>query len=245
VSPTWVTFLFEAANFLLLAAILGWLFFRPVRSALERRQRALADERSAAAQAKHEAEQELEQARARRAEFERSAAELREQVRREAEGEGRELVAHAREQAERDRARMASERAAQRRSQAESVARDGARAACEIVSGLLARIDGPALESALLAAASAELERLHAGGSLAPLIVESARPADAAALETLARAAGIVSGTASTRHAPELIAGYRVLTARGLVDVSAAGLAAQAERSLLHKLAEEPQPDGE
>ena len=31
VSPSWVTFLFEAANFLLLAAVLGWLFFRPVR----------------------------------------------------------------------------------------------------------------------------------------------------------------------------------------------------------------------
>ena len=33
-SPTLTTFLFEAANFLVLAAVLGWLFFKPVRQAL-------------------------------------------------------------------------------------------------------------------------------------------------------------------------------------------------------------------
>jgi hypothetical protein len=37
VSASWVTFAFEAANFLLLTALLAWLFFRPLRAALERR----------------------------------------------------------------------------------------------------------------------------------------------------------------------------------------------------------------
>ncbi|NJN47909.1 MAG: hypothetical protein HC808_17125, partial [Candidatus Competibacteraceae bacterium] len=32
------TFLFEAANFLVLAGVLGWLFFKPVRQALIDRQ---------------------------------------------------------------------------------------------------------------------------------------------------------------------------------------------------------------
>jgi F0F1-type ATP synthase membrane subunit b/b' len=34
VSPTLTTFLFEAANFLVLVALLSWLFFKPVRQAL-------------------------------------------------------------------------------------------------------------------------------------------------------------------------------------------------------------------
>jgi len=55
-SATWVTFLFEAANFLLLAAVLGWLFFRPVRDALERRRSELESEQRAATEARAEAE---------------------------------------------------------------------------------------------------------------------------------------------------------------------------------------------
>ena len=37
-SPTLSTFLFELTNFLLLAGLLGWLLFKPVRNALQERQ---------------------------------------------------------------------------------------------------------------------------------------------------------------------------------------------------------------
>ena len=39
-SPRAVTFAFETANFLILAGLLSWFFFRPVRGALERRRAA-------------------------------------------------------------------------------------------------------------------------------------------------------------------------------------------------------------
>ena len=86
-SASWVTFLFEAANFLLLAALLGWLFFRPVREVLERRRSELESEQRAAADARAEAERALGEARSRRAELEGSLEELRERVQREAEAE--------------------------------------------------------------------------------------------------------------------------------------------------------------
>ena len=39
-SPTVTTFLFEAANFLTLAPLLGWLFFQPVSDAIQGRRSA-------------------------------------------------------------------------------------------------------------------------------------------------------------------------------------------------------------
>ena len=67
VSPTLTTFLFEAANFLVLAAVLGWLFFKPVRQALvDHREKFESDNRKAT-QKLAEAEktrQEIEQTRA-------------------------------------------------------------------------------------------------------------------------------------------------------------------------------------
>jgi hypothetical protein len=42
---------------------------------------------------------------------------------------------------------------------------------------------------------------------------------------------------------PELGAGVRILTARGLIDASAAGLAAHAERALVARFDAEAAPD--
>lgn len=231
-SPSWVTFLFEAANFVLLAALLGWLFFRPVREALERRREGLeAAERDAAAK-RAEAERTLAEATARRAEFEASLAELRERAREEGERERSRLLDAAREQAQRERAALATELAGLRRGQARRVKSDAAAAAREFVAQLLERIDGPELEQALRAAAGRELAKLAAAGPLAPVIVESAAALEQRSLDSLARAAGVDGAELSVRCVPELGAGLRVLTARGLVDASAAGLAVHAERAL-------------
>jgi F0F1-type ATP synthase membrane subunit b/b' len=77
VSPTWSTFLFEMANFLLLAAVLGWLFFRPVRDALEKRRAGLEAEDREAAEKLAEAERLRAEAADRRSELEASLATLR------------------------------------------------------------------------------------------------------------------------------------------------------------------------
>jgi F-type H+-transporting ATPase subunit b len=236
VSATWITFLFEAANFLLLAAVLGWLFFRPVRDALERRRSELESEQRAAADARAETERALQDARARRSELEGSLEELRERVRREAETERERLVEAARAQTQRERETLKEELVSLRRGQARSLARDAAFAAKEIVVGLLERMEGPDLEHALLGAACRELEKLRSSGSLAPVVIESVRPLDDGALAALAEAAGVATADATHRIDPDLVAGLRVLTARGLVDASAAGLAAQAERVLVTQL---------
>jgi F-type H+-transporting ATPase subunit b len=244
VSPSWVTFLFEAANFLLLAALLGWVFFRPVRGALERRRAGLEAEERAAAEKHAEAERALAETAARRSEFESSLASLRERVRAEAERERSRLLDAAREQAQRERETLKTELAALRRGQARRVAGDAAGAAREIVVRLLERIEGPDLGQALVGAARRELAELAAVGPLAPVIVESAGALEPVVLDSLARVAGVAGSEISARRVPELGAGVRILTARGLIDASAAGLAAHAERALVARFDAEVVEDG-
>jgi len=239
VSTAWVTFLFEAANFLLLAAVLGWFFFRPVRDALERRRRELEDERSAASVARDEAERAAQDARTKRAELEDSLRELRERVHRDAETERERLVEAARAQMQRERETLKGELVSQRRAQARRLSHDAAFAAREIVVRLLGEVEGPDLERALLRAACAELEELRGSGPLSPLVVESAAPLDDAALAALARSAEVAVAGVAHRIDADLVAGLRVITPRGLVDVSAAGLASEAEHVLVSQLERE------
>ncbi|MDH3519874.1 MAG: hypothetical protein OEM49_05395 [Myxococcales bacterium] len=238
-SAGWVTFFFEAANFVLLAGLLGWLFFRPVRAALERRRSALEGEQRAAADARAEAARALQAARAQRSDLESSLEALRERVQREAESERGRLVEAARAEAQRERDTLKAELVGLRRAQARSLARDAVSAAREIVVRLLEEMEGPDLEASLRAVACRELEALRAAGALAPVVIESARTLDEAALEVLRKALGGAAADALQRVDPALIAGIRVLTARGLVDASAAGLAAQAERVLVRRLENE------
>jgi F-type H+-transporting ATPase subunit b len=239
VSPSWVTFAFEVGNFLLLAALLGWLFFRPVQAALERRRSQLESEQRAAAETRERAEREGQEARARReaalAELERA----REEQRREAEAERQELLEAGRAQLKRERGQLDQELQAARRAQARAQARDAAFAAHVIVERLLAELKGAGLEELLVGSACRSLAELAARGGLAPLVIESAMPLDASTLARLAAAAVVAREEATTRVEPELIAGLRVLTARGLVDASVAGVAAQAERLLVARIESE------
>lgn len=238
-SATWVTLLFEAGNFLLLAALLGWLFFRPVRDALERRRSELEREQRAAAEDRAEAERALEEARARRVEAESSLEALRERVQREAESERERLIEAARAQTQRERETLKGELVSQRRAQARSLARDAAFAAKEIVVRLLEEMEGRDLERTLLEAACRQLAELRSSGALAPVVVESARALDEEALAALAEAAGVARSDAGHRVDSSLVAGLRVLTDRGLIDASVEGLAAQAERVLVSRIERE------
>ena len=235
-SASWVTFLFEAANFLLLAAVLGWFFFRPVRDALERRRNELEKERQAAEEARNAAQEALEQARAQRTDFESTMESLRDRILQEAEAEAGRILESARAQARRERETWKEELVSERRARAHSLALDAAFAAREIVAGLLDRVAGPELEIALLDEACRELEGLRRAGPLSPIVIESSRPLDDATRKALFEAASVRADGATIRIDAALIAGVRVVTARGLVDVSGAGLAAQAERALVARL---------
>jgi len=122
---------------------------------------------------------------------------------------------------------------------ARALARDAAFAAREIVVRLLEEMKGAELDQTLLRAACRELEELRASGSLGNVVIESAAPLDRPALAAIAEAAGISPDTATHRVDPDLVVGVRVLTAKGLVDTSAAGLAAQAERVLVREIERE------
>jgi len=238
VSESWATFAFEAANFLLLAALLGWLFFRPVRAAIERRRSQIEGEQRTAAAAREQAEHERAQALAQRREQESQLDALRERLSRELEAEKERTLADARAEMQQERKRLEQELLAQRREQVRTGARDAARAAREVVRQLLAEIRGPELEEMLAGAACRELERLRERGALAPIVIESVEPLAPESRARVLSAAGAPNGAASERLNPELIAGLRVHTARGLVDATAAGASAQAERLLVSRLEE-------
>jgi len=236
VSATWATFLFEAANFLLLAILLAWAFFRPVRAAIERRQSEVLEDRRAAGHAREEAERLEEAARTARASLEDSLARLRESQRRDAERERQDLLQEAAERVQRERRSFEEELLALRRTEARAGARDTARAARDILVRILTEIRGPDLEQALVRRTCEQLERLGSDGALAPVIVESATPMDSLALSTIAEAAHVSSAELKHRVTPELVGGLRVLTARGLVDVSVAGIADRASQALAARL---------
>ncbi len=235
-TPSWVTFLFEVGNFLLLAALLGWFFFRPVREVLERRRAALQAEEEAIAAKRAEAERTLAEVEARRSTLESSIAELRERARQDSERERANLLDAARAQLQRERESFQAELEALRRGQMGAAIHDAAAGAGEMVRRLLERIGGPELERGLIEAARRELAALASAGPLAPVVVESASSLKPESLAALAQAAGAPLAQVSQRTVPELVAGLRVLTARGLVDASAAGLAAHAERVLAARI---------
>jgi len=235
VSPTAATFLFELLNFLLLAGALGWLLFKPVRERIQARQaadRQHADEIAArtaeAARLQAEWQQRTEA-------FEREMTETRAARLSAAEHDAKAVVAQAREAAERERQRAAGSLAQIEDAQVQKLADAVAGATRESVARLLAAIDAPALESALVRNACARLHSLD-GDSLGDVLVESSQPLADGDRAELAAALNARASTSTFRVTPSLGAGLRVTTARGLIDASSAGLAAEAERRLRAEL---------
>jgi F0F1-type ATP synthase membrane subunit b/b' len=235
VSPSLTTFLFEAANFVALAAVLGWVFFRPVQAAIERRRGSLEAERREADRMRADAERRLAEVETRRREIEVGLEPLRTEARREAERQAAAIVEAARQQAGEERARLEHELAALRREHARTLARDAAAAARILVTRLLAEIGGPDVDTALARAACERLAALPEAKRAGSVEVQTARPLDA---ETRARFQEVAgpAATVKDRVVPELGAGVRVITPAGLVDASASGLAAWAEQELVARI---------
>jgi len=243
-SPTWVTFAFEVANFLLLVALLGWIFFRPVRRALEQRRAGLEATQKAAAETLAQAQQKLADATARSQDLEAELEKTRERAHRAAEQESARILEKGRQQASRERQALEAELLAIRHQEAHTAVRDAASFARDIVVGLLQRIDGRELETALRDAACVELAKLAAAGSLAQVIVEAAQPLDAEAIAAIRRATGQPEQEILERTVPELVTGLRILTNRGMVDVSATGIATHVEQALIARIDAEEEDHG-
>ena len=243
-SPTAATFLFEAANFLALAGLLGWAFFRPVQAAIERRRAALEAEQREAAEKLADADRRAAALAAQQREFDASLDGLRAGMRRQAEAEAQHIVDAAHAAARQEQEHLRAALAVQRRQQVGTAPRDAAAAARSVVVQLLERVDGPDLELALLGAACDELRARAGRGVLPPILVETPRALDDAARARLAAAASCTPAALRERVVPELVAGLRVITAAGLIDVSVAGLAGFAERVLLERIDAQERGDG-
>jgi F0F1-type ATP synthase membrane subunit b/b' len=231
VSPTLTTFLFEAANFLVLAGALAWLFFRPVRDALERRRAEQQEQADDAAEKLAEAERMRSEIEQKRTSLEQQLEQQREQSQAAADRQAAQILHDARKTARRE-SQVAKRRLAHlERSQREHLARVIAETTGVTIDHLLRQIAHPDLDHVLTAVACREI-RSFDGNSLAPVRVESAHPLDQADLDALLAALGAAGESAEFHVIEDLGMGLRVSTNRGLVDASSAGLATFAQHQL-------------
>ena len=237
-SSTLSTFLFELTNFLLLVGLLGWLLFKPVRTALQERQ--AAQKRQVAALAEQTAETDRQRAdlAQRHRAFEQEMAGLRAEHMAAVVQEAAGIRAGARDAAARERDSMTRMLGHLEQAQAERLAALVAATTRDSIERLLTSLGAPGLETALLDSACRQLRALDVK-SLRAVLIESAQPLSGEARAALSTALDNRATDTDFRVVPGLGAGIRVTTAGGLVDASAAGIASQAERLLIEALTKE------
>lgn len=234
-SPTVTTFLFEAANFLVLAAALGWLFFKPVRQAiLDYREKFAADNQQAAAKLA-EAEAMRQQIQDKHAQLQSELNERRNEELAAIQRRANEILTAARAEAaqQREQSLLLASRISD--SQRDTLAEVAAASAADAVGKLLQQIEGPDLQAGLVQAACRQLESLQ-HQVLAPVKVESSESLSAQQTAALRAALGAAGETADFRIAEGIGAGVRVSTARGLIDTSTSGLSYFARQSLVKEM---------
>jgi hypothetical protein len=111
------------------------------------------------------------------------------------------------------------------------------------VQRLLQQLGGPDLERGLAQAACRTLQALE-GEALGAVTVESAHSLDQETLTALTTALGDAARTTVFRVTPSLGTGIRIITSHGLVDASATGLAAFAQRTLTAYLGKQQHSSG-
>lgn len=234
-SATLATFLFESANFLVLAAALSWLFFKPVRQALiDHRSKFEADNRQAAEKLA-EAEQMQQEIKEARAGLRAELQSLRTKELEAAHQQAENIVADARSQADREREVRRREFAQMTNMQRDTLAEVSAAAAAETVGRLLTEISGPDLQSALIGSACGQLREMSAG-EISPVKVESAEPLSHEQMTLLRDALGTAADAAEFRVVDGLGDGIRITTGKGLIDASVNGLVQFASQSLVKEM---------
>lgn len=234
-SPTLTTFLFEAANFLVLAGVLSWLFFQPIRQALDDRRARLEAEDRQAAQKLAEAARAEQQIDAARSNLQQELNELRSRELEAARRQADRLLAEARTSA--DRQLESARRQAVRLSetQQDTLAQVAAAAAAEAVGKLLQQIAGTDLHAALIQSACRRLETMPRE-AIAPVKIETDQPLAAEQRAALETALGPAATAADFRTVENMGVGVRISTGRGLIDASVGGLTNFARQSLLKEM---------
>ena len=234
-SPTLTTFLFEAANFLVLAGVLGWLFFNPVRQALANRRAKFEADAAQAAEKLAAAETVQREIDAARRSLKAELNELRTRELEAARRQAEQILADARTAAEREREMSRRQAAQLSETQRSTLADVSARAAAATVGHLLEQIGGPDLHSALVASACRQLGSMPPV-ALAPVKIESAQQLSPQQRAALSSALGPAAATADFRTVDGLGSGVRISTGVGLIDATASGLTQFARQSLTKEM---------
>jgi F-type H+-transporting ATPase subunit b len=235
VSPALTTFLFEVANFLILAGVLSWLLFRPVRAAIEKRRTQIAQQKEQAADKLADAERSRKEIEQRKAELEEELRQKRKQAEQQASQKADSIIAQAREDAQQERDALKRQLATLEDARIERISRIVAAVAGQAVAQLLQEIAGADLDKALLHEACQRLQSFD-GNSISPVVVESARELSEEERESIQSAVKGEGDEIEFRVSDDLKVGLRISTNHGLIDVSDSGLAEFAERELESRL---------
>ncbi|PQO25621.1 hypothetical protein C5Y96_22630 [Blastopirellula marina] len=233
------TFAFEIVNFLMLAGLLGWFFFKPVRNAIEK-------ERDETRRLEEQSKAKLSQAESIERDLNQQKQTVIEEIEKmrlaataSATQEREQILAKARAEANKELDLLKLKAIHIEQANASRLSQFIVEKTTAIISRLLQDIDGPELESALMGATVRQLEALSAE-TLSPVSVESAVELDSAAKERICVALKQPAKSVSFRVLPELIGGLRISTAQGLVDASIAGLSRYAKQELLDEVSQSP-----
>ena len=234
-SPTLVTFLFQLINVLLLIGVLGWLFFKPMRAVLQSKLDAEKQRRDQLATREAEVDQQRADLDQRLRAFDTDMAQLHQVHVTAATQEAAAIRAQAHEAAERERDGVRRSLVQLERAQLDRLSAAVAAATRESVARLLTTLSGPDLDVSLVRAACHRLEAVD-GRPLGAVLIESAQPLGDAARATVTAALDGRAPSTQFRVVPDLGAGLRIVTSKGLIDASARGIAQQAERLLADAL---------
>ena len=223
-SPALANFLFEAANFLLLAALLGWVLFKPVRRALDAERVRHEAELHESQRLRAEAEVMAEQTRHARQVADLEIEQHRQEILGGAKQEASQLLTEARNTERAERRALELELEAVRTAEATELAGAVGGLAAEAVRNLIEALPGPSIDTMLIRAACEALDSIPAEARRSAH-VESARPLDTEGKRLLE---GALGSEFKERVVPELGAGVRVTTPAGQVDASALSLARHA-----------------
>lgn len=227
-SPALANFFFQAVNFLLLAGLLGWFVFRPIRRTITAEQEKHERQEEEIRSRHSEAESLVQEAKVARQAADRELAEKRKAALEGVESERRRLLAEGAEALHAERQRFEDETRRRRSEEVAAVAEQVGLVAASSLRRFLVAIDGPSLDLALVREAARELEALPREAR-AGAVVESARPLGEEAEGILAP---LLGEGYPRRVVAELGAGVRILTRAGAVDATASSLARQAAREV-------------
>lgn len=233
-SPRISTFLYEAFNFLALALLLGWLFFKPIRQALADYRRRQEEALQNAEKIRAEAEQIRAQVVAQRTTLNDELGRLRTEELEAARRQSQQILADADAQAARKQRDAVRRLRHLEETEVSELGRATAVAAAGTVARLLETIRSGDLESALLHSACGELRKMPKD-SLGSVKIETARPLsgdDRAKVEALLDGVG----PAVYHVNEELGGGVRIWTGEGVIDASVIGLSRYAEQALKQEM---------